>query len=157
MVIERRFPERALLPMPFGLEALRARLARFLIGEYFFNRLIGKRYGHALYPAIDLTTPLVRESFERSELRDELLAFQQVADALPMNTVQLTVDGKRVRGYYAADIAAAWERIRPEDPEDALIPEERNPFEVDDEDCTGSARGDMDVSAGQHEVHEVLA
>ena len=60
---------------------------------------------------------------------------QLISDALPMNTVQLTVsDGKRVRGYYAADILDAWDKIRPDDPEDAEIPEEVNPFEVDDED-----------------------
>ena len=82
--------------------------------------------------------------------RSEASLGQLIADALPMGTVQLTVgDGRRVRGYYADDIAAAWARVRPEDPEDAEIPDEVNPFEVDDEDCTGLAG----VSAGQHEVH----
>jgi hypothetical protein len=66
-----------------------------------------------------------------------------VSDALPMNTVQLRVDGERIRGYYTDDIAAAWDKIRPDEPEDVEIPEEGNPFDVTD---------DEDVSAGQHDV-----
>lgn len=52
-----------------------------------------------------------------------------VSDALPMNTVQKTVKGRRIRGYYAADIMTAWDKIRPDDPDDVEIPEEANPFE----------------------------
>lgn len=68
-----------------------------------------------------------------------------VSDALPMNTVQLRIDGERVRGYYVADIEAAWDKIRPDEPEDVEIPEEVNPFEVDGDDETA---GRHDVTAG---------
>jgi|GEM_PF-6502781 len=61
---------------------------------------------------------------------------QLISDALPMNTIQRTVaSGKRIRGYYAEGIASAWEQIRPDDPEDAEIPEEVNPFEVDEDEA----------------------
>ena len=73
--------------------------------------------------------------------RTEASLAQLISDALPMSTIQLTVSGgKRVRGYYEADILAAWDKIRPEDPEDAEIPGEVNPFEVDDEDEQHEAR-----------------
>lgn len=69
-----------------------------------------------------------------------------VSDALPVNTVQLRIGGERVRGYYVADIEAAWDKIRPDEPEDVEIPEEVNPFEVDDQD--GETAGRHDVTAG---------
>jgi hypothetical protein len=75
-----------------------------------------------------------------------------ISDALPVNTVQLRVDGNRMRGYYVADIAAAWDRIRPDDPEDAEIPEEVNPFAVADDDDADLPEY---VSAGQHDVPAV--
>jgi Protein of unknown function (DUF3631) len=70
-----------------------------------------------------------------------------VSDALPVNTVQRRVDGVRVRGYYASDILAAWEAIRPEDPDDAEIPEEENPFAV-----TGDDSGETEEFPAQQGV-----
>lgn len=67
--------------------------------------------------------------------RSEAGMAKLISEAMPMNTVQLTLEnGRRVRGYYAADIRAAWDKVRPYEPEDASIPEEANPFEVADED-----------------------
>jgi hypothetical protein len=81
-----------------------------------------------------------------------------VSDSLPMNTVQLRVDGERVRGYYADDIAAAWDKIRPDEPEDVEIPEEVNPFDVTDDDEVSAGQQAMSsVSAGQHDVTDVTA
>ena len=75
-----------------------------------------------------------------------------MSDALPMNSVQVaTVEGKRVRATTPMT-SAAWDKM-PDDPDDAGIPEEANPFEVDDEDSTGRAQAQEDVSAAQHEVH----
>jgi Protein of unknown function (DUF3631) len=75
-----------------------------------------------------------------------------VSDALPMNTVQLRVDGDRVRGYYVQDIEAAWNKIRPDEPDDIEIPDEVNPFEVDEEDETAGQQDEETISAGQHDV-----
>jgi hypothetical protein len=80
-----------------------------------------------------------------------------VSDALPMNTVQLRVGSDRVRGYYVQDIQAAWDKIRPDEPDDVEIPDEINPFEIDGEDepVTGSVAGQQDeeiIPAGQHDV-----
>ena len=83
-----------------------------------------------------------------------------VSDALPMNTVQLRVEGDRIRGYYVRDIQAAWDKIRPDEPDDAEIPDEINPYEVGDADedeatVTDETAGQQDeeeVSAGQHDV-----
>ena len=59
---------------------------------------------------------------------------QVISEALPMTTVQLTVPGACcVRGYYVTDILAEWEKIRPADPQDVEIPEEADPFDVDEE------------------------
>lgn len=110
--------------------------------------------GTAFMGGLVLIDELKRVDNPRYLGRSEASIGQLVSDALPMNSVQVaTVEGKRVRGYYADDIAAAWDKIRPEDPDDAEIPEEANPFEVDDEDSTGRAQAQEDVSAAQHEVH----
>ncbi len=71
---------------------------------------------------------------QRYRGRSEASVGQLIADALPMASLQITVaEGKRRWGYYADDIAAAWERIRPDDPEDAMIPEETDPFADEDD------------------------
>ena len=96
---------------------------------------------------------------QRYRGRTDASVGQLITDALPMASIQVTVsEGRRVRGYYADDIALIWDKIRPDDPEDAVIPEEIDPFGDDDEDCTGLARANSDVSAGHpavNEVHEV--
>ena len=105
--------------------------------------------GTAFMGGLVLIDELKRVDNPRYLGRSEASIGQLVSDALPMNSVQVTtVEGKRVRGYYADDIEAAWDKIRPEDPDDAEIPEEANPFEVD-EDRTGSES----IPAGQHEEH----
>lgn len=71
---------------------------------------------------------------QRYRGRTDASVGQLIADALPVASLQITVsEGKRRWGYYADDIAAAWERIRPDDPEDAVIPAEIDPF-ADEED-----------------------
>ena len=95
--------------------------------------------GTAFMGGLVLIDELKRVDNPRYQGRSEASIGQLVSDALPMNSVQVTtVEGKRVRGYYADDITAAWEKIRPDDPDDAEIPEEANPFEV--EDVNASAR-----------------
>ena len=97
--------------------------------------------GTAFMGGLVLIDELKRVDNPRYQGRREASIGQLVSDALPMNSVQVTtVEGKRVRGYYADDITAAWEKIRPDDPDDAEIPEEANPFEVEDEDSTGPGK-----------------
>lgn len=64
-----------------------------------------------------------------ADLTDIAVA-KMVSAAYPFNSVQQRVRGfpNPVRGYYARDLIAAWERIRPDDEDDVEIPEEQNPF-----------------------------
>ena len=50
------------------------------------------------------------------------------------------------------DIEAAWNKIRPDEPDDIEIPDEVNPYEVDDDDETAGQQDEEDISAGQHDV-----
>ena len=114
--------------------------------------------GTAFMGGLVLIDDLKRVDNPRYQGRSDAGIGQLVSDALPMNSIQVTTaEGKRVRGYYVPDILAAWDEIRPDDPDDVEIPEEINPYEVDGEDGegTGSAQGETDVTPALHEVHEV--
>ena len=50
----------------------------------------------------------------------------------PLEPRQIRVGHDRIRGYYAEDIREIWEEIKPEMPEDVIIPEEEDPFDVTD-------------------------
>lgn len=53
-----------------------------------------------------------------------------IADSMPASPRQVRIGQDRINGYYASDITAAWEAVKPEDMKDAMVPEEENPFEV---------------------------
>jgi Protein of unknown function (DUF3631) len=53
-----------------------------------------------------------------------------IREAVPFPSQQV----RRVRGYYRDDLLAAWDKVRPADPADVVIPEQINPFEVTDDD-----------------------
>ncbi len=98
---------------------------------------------------------------QRYRGRTDASVGQLIADALPLASLQVTVgDSRRVRGYYADDIAAAWDRIRPDDPEDAVIPDEIDPFGDDDDDlhevCTADSDHSGRSSHGGQTTHTVI-
>jgi hypothetical protein len=58
---------------------------------------------------------------------------QSLSNALPVDSVQLPLpSGIRARGYWLHDILSAWEAVRPVDPEEMEIPDEFDPFAIDD-------------------------
>jgi hypothetical protein len=53
-----------------------------------------------------------------------------IRDAMPVESTQKRVNrGNPIRGYFARDIHAAWDAVRPEDPDDSVIEDEYDPFE----------------------------
>lgn len=116
-------------------------------------RILAVGDGAEFIGGLTLVDELRRMDNPRYQGRSDAGLALLVSDALPMNTVQLRISGERVRGYYVADIEAAWDKIRPDDPEDVEVPEEVNPFEVtgEDDETAGQQATDR-VSAGEHDV-----
>lgn len=79
------------------------------------------------------------------ELADELMRFERpmyegrsahsivcaIRDAMPVPSRKVRVNGTRMNGYTRTSILDAWDAVRPADSEDAVIPEETDPFAID--------------------------
>jgi hypothetical protein len=58
-----------------------------------------------------------------------------IRDTMPVSSQQRRLpNGDRVRGYPRAEILAAWEEVKPYDPDDVEVPEDEDPFAVIDDD-----------------------
>jgi hypothetical protein len=69
-----------------------------------------------------------------------------IRDTVPFASEQRRIDGAAVRGYPADALITAWEEVAPAEAADVGIPEEVNPFDVDeDEDCGETTRDTRDT------------
>lgn len=95
-------------------------------------------HGREFAGGLALCDELKRLDSELYAQMPEVSLARMVSDALPFRSQQCRLDGsgERVRGYFADDLRQAWDSIAPAPISDVELPEEPNPFDVDDSDIT---------------------